>query len=64
MLALSRRLGQRILIGGNITVTILSVKGRNVELGIEAPRAIDLDRNELIERQKRLYLSDLKKRII
>ena len=49
MLVLSRKSGQKLQIGDNITVTILEVKGRVVRLGIEAPGHVRVLRGELTE---------------
>jgi carbon storage regulator len=49
MLALSRKVGERILIGDDIVVTVLAVRGRQVCLGIEAPKSIPILREELRE---------------
>lgn len=47
MLVLTRKANQKIEIGGNIVVTVLSVKGNSVRLGIEAPRDVRVVRGEL-----------------
>jgi len=47
MLVLSRKLQQEILIGDNVKVTVLKVKGNTVRLGIEAPRSVRVVRAEL-----------------
>ena len=47
MLVLSRKKGQSIVIGGNIVVTVLSVDGAKVRLGIEAPEEVPVYRAEL-----------------
>ncbi len=47
MLVLTRKHQQQIRIGGNITITVLRVKGNTVRLGIEAPRNIRVVRGEL-----------------
>lgn len=52
MLVLTRNLGQRILINGEIAVTVLSVKGSQVRLGIDAPLDIVIDREEIAQRRK------------
>lgn len=49
MLALSRKIGERILIGDDIVVTVLAVRGRQVCLGIEAPKSVSILREELRE---------------
>jgi len=50
MLILTRKLGERIAIGNDITVTLLEIKGAQVKLGIEAPRSISIHRQEIYER--------------
>ncbi len=47
MLVLSRKLGEKIRIGDDITVTVLGVRGGVVKLGIEAPRDVRVLRDEL-----------------
>jgi carbon storage regulator CsrA len=47
MLVLSRKLQQEIMIGENVKVTVLKVKGNTVRLGIEAPRNVRVVRGEL-----------------
>jgi carbon storage regulator CsrA len=47
MLVLTRKLQEKITIAGNITVTVLRVKGQTVRIGIEAPRDIRVVRGEL-----------------
>lgn len=49
MLVLSRRVGEKIVIGDNIVVTVLEVRGEVVRMGIEAPRTIAVNRAELID---------------
>jgi carbon storage regulator len=47
MLVLSRKIGERLVIGGNITVVVNRVAGNRVTLGIEAPDTIRIVRGEL-----------------
>ncbi|MCL2752929.1 MAG: carbon storage regulator CsrA [Defluviitaleaceae bacterium] len=47
MLALTRKKGESIIIGDEITVTILSVSGESVKIGIDAPRHIPVNRQEI-----------------
>ena len=47
MLVLSRRLNQSIVIGGEVRVTVLAISPSRVELGVEAPRQITVDREEI-----------------
>ncbi|MGN0152163.1 MAG: carbon storage regulator CsrA [Wujia sp.] len=47
MLALSRKQGESIIIGNNIEITVLEVKGEQIKLGISAPKNIPVYRKEL-----------------
>jgi carbon storage regulator len=47
MLVLSRRIGENIVIAGDIRVTVLAVSGRQVRLGIRAPSSVSVIRQEL-----------------
>ena len=47
MLVLSRKPGERILIGDNVTVTIVRIGPNNVRIGIDAPREMNIVREEL-----------------
>jgi carbon storage regulator len=47
MLVLSRRVGESIVIGDNITVTVLEVRGDVVRVGVDAPRQVAVHREEL-----------------
>ncbi len=47
MLALSRKQGESIMIGNNIEITVLEVKGEQIKLGINAPKSIPVYRKEL-----------------
>jgi carbon storage regulator len=51
MLVLSRRSGQEIVIGENVRVTVLSVRGDQVRLGVTAPRSVCVDRQEVHQRR-------------
>jgi carbon storage regulator len=52
MLILTRRVGETIMIGQDITVTVLAVKGNQVRLGISAPTDVAVHRQEIYERIK------------
>ncbi len=54
MLVLTRNVGEKIVIDNNIRITIISVKGGKVRLGIEAPDDIRVDREEVHERRAEL----------
>lgn len=51
MLILGRKVGETLNIGDNITVTVLSVKGNSVRLGVNAPKDVVVDREEIHERR-------------
>lgn len=51
MLMLSRNIGKAVIIGGNIRVTVAQVKGCQVRLGIDAPRGVIIDREEIHQRR-------------
>jgi len=50
MLILTRRLGEKLRIGDDVTVTILGVKGCQVRIGIDAPRDVMVNREEIYQR--------------
>ncbi len=49
MLVLTRRVGERIVIGDDVTVTVLEVRGDQVRLGVDAPREVQVFREEVLE---------------
>jgi len=51
MLVLTRRPGEEIVIDGNIRLTVVSVKGDRIRIGIEAPPSVTIDRQEIHERR-------------
>jgi carbon storage regulator len=50
MLVLTRKLGESIRIGDNIIVKVVDLDSRHVKLGIDAPRAVSVNREEIYER--------------
>ena len=53
MLILTRRVGETLMIGDQVTVTVLGVKGNQVRLGVNAPKDVAVHREEIYERIKR-----------
>jgi carbon storage regulator len=53
MLILTRRVGETVMIGDNVTVTVLGVKGNQVRIGVNAPKDVAVHREEIYERIKR-----------
>ena len=51
MLVLTRRIGEEIVIGGDIRVTVLEVHGNKVRIGVEAPKSVRVDRQEIHDRR-------------
>jgi len=56
VLILTRRTGEAIVINGDIRVSILSIEGERVKLGIEAPREVPVLRQELLDEVRRSNL--------
>ena len=52
MLILTRRLGESVKIGDEVTVTVLGVKGSQVRLGFAAPKHVSVHREEIYERMR------------
>jgi carbon storage regulator len=57
MLILTRRVGESLVVGDEVIVTVLSVKGNQVRIGIAAPRNVAVHREEIYERVQRERLS-------
>lgn len=50
MLILTRRVSETLMIGDNVTVTVLGVKGNQVRIGVEAPKNVAVHREEIYDR--------------
>lgn len=53
MLILTRRVGETLMVGDDVTVTVLGVKGNQVRIGVNAPKSVAVHREEIYERIKR-----------
>lgn len=58
MLVLTRRVQETVMIGPDVRVTVLGVKGAQVRIGIEAPRSVAVDREEIFNRKRREATKD------
>lgn len=53
MLILTRRVGETVMVGDDVTVTVLGVKGNQVRIGVNAPKDVAVHREEIYERIKK-----------
>jgi len=52
MLILTRRVGESLIIGDDVTITVLGVKGNQVRIGVDAPRNVAVHREEILDRPR------------
>jgi carbon storage regulator len=50
MLILTRRVGESLMIGDDVTITVLGVKGNQVRIGVKAPKEVAVHREEILDR--------------
>ena len=58
MLILTRRMGESLMIGDNIKVTVLGIKGGQVRIGVDAPKQVNVHREEIYHRIQKGKLPD------
>ena len=58
MLVLTRKIGEKVMIGDDVTVTILGLFGNHVRLGINAPKSVDIHREEIFVKIQNDELGD------
>ena len=54
MLILTRKVGESVLIGDDISISVLSVRGNQVKLGVQAPKEVSVHREEIYQRIKQM----------
>lgn len=54
MLILTRKIGESLLVGDDVEITVLNIRGNQVKLGVKAPKEISVHREEIYQRIKAL----------
>jgi carbon storage regulator len=57
LLILTRKIGESLMIGAEVTVTVMAVKGNQVRIGINAPKSVEVHREEVFERVREEKMS-------
>lgn len=60
MLILTRRVGESLMVGDDVTITVLGVKGNQVRIGVNAPKEVGVHREEIYQRIQKEKLQKLK----
>lgn len=63
MLILTRRIGEKLIIGDDISVFILGVKGNQVRIGVEAPKDVSVHREEIFQRIQAEKIQQLQEQV-
>jgi carbon storage regulator len=63
MLILARRVGEAVVIGDDVTITVLAVRGSQVRIGVSAPKELTVHREEIYERIQREQPSSVSTRV-
>jgi carbon storage regulator len=64
MLVLTRRLGETIVINGDIHITVVAIQGDRIRLGVTAPRDVPVDRKEIHERRAEFEIRYAEPRVV
>ncbi len=59
MLILTRRVGESLIVGDDVTLTVLGIKGNQVRIGVNAPKEVSVHREEIYQRIQREKNGDL-----
>jgi carbon storage regulator len=63
MLILTRRVGESLMVGDDVTITVLGVKGNQVRIGVNAPKEVGVHREEIYQRIQREKIQKLEEQV-